>query len=323
MRTLQNWRSRAPGEDSLPLGRPRHSEAERRRALFAVRREIRAQGNVGWRPIAHALGETIPLRLVQESTRVWKRRFALRRARKREALRTHVEILGRDVLWSIDETQLGRTRKRKVEGVVVREGASQKIFGKSLGPPAKGEDVVGSLDRAKEERGSLPLVISSDNGPPFCNEHVEKYLLANHVIHLRNLPHTPEHNAWVERGIRELKEETGLESDTKIEDVDRVAIQIAAAIARLNDNRLRGSLGFQTASSFDAALPRRYNASVRENFFAAVQKELRAAPLAAPRARECRRAQREIIFQNLERLGLIRRTRGGAPYPAPKCEIIS
>ena len=29
------------------------------------------------------------------------------------------------------------------------------------------------------------------------------------VVHLLSLPHTPQHNAWVERGNRDLKEESG------------------------------------------------------------------------------------------------------------------
>lgn len=36
-----------------------------------------------------------------------------------------------------------------------------------------------------------------------------------------------------------------------------------------------------------------------------------------------RRAERETVFRMIERLGLARRTRGGAPVPSPETEGIS
>ena len=45
----------------------------------------------------------------------------------------------------------------------------------------------------------------SDNGPENENTEVTAWLEQNQVIHLKNLPHTPQHNASCERSHRDLK----------------------------------------------------------------------------------------------------------------------
>jgi len=44
-----------------------------------------------------------------------------------------------------------------------------------------------------------------DNGPANRNELVCSYLRAERVIVLWNVPHTPQHNAWIENQHGELK----------------------------------------------------------------------------------------------------------------------
>jgi hypothetical protein len=54
-------------------------------------------------------------------------------------------------------------------------------------------------------RGELPLALAVDRGSQYENEDVRDYLDRRQVVLLPRLPRTPQHNAWSERGIRELK----------------------------------------------------------------------------------------------------------------------
>jgi transposase InsO family protein len=51
------------------------------------------------------------------------------------------------------------------------------------------------------------LILSTDNGPAYTSEGCERHLLALEVVHLKNTPHTPQHNAFAERAVREIKDE--------------------------------------------------------------------------------------------------------------------
>ena len=51
----------------------------------------------------------------------------------------------------------------------------------------------------------LPSLPCSDNGPENVNQLVDGWLEDPAVIHLKNLPDIPQHNAWSERGMAELK----------------------------------------------------------------------------------------------------------------------
>ena len=59
------------------------------------------------------------------------------------------------------------------------------------------------LIRAANVRGSDPLVVMSDRGPENMAEETQEYLASRLIVHLPNLPYTPEHNARNERAHRD------------------------------------------------------------------------------------------------------------------------
>lgn len=165
----------------------------------------------GWRTLRmHLHKPDVPTALLQESLSALKERAARRERQRRERMRDHLAVLARDAMWSQDATHLGRNGGRSVEGQVVKDVASTRNLAVWIGPPAKGHELVLMLLRTVEERGCWPLVWVSDNGPCNVEAELEALLRMHHVIHLRNLPRTPQHNTWIERGFRELKAETGL-----------------------------------------------------------------------------------------------------------------
>src|SRR5262249_25450693 len=130
----------------------------------------------------------------------------------------HVRVLARDVLWSLDAAQPCRTPEgAAMKSSVLRESASRRNIGLTLGQTVTGSGVVSLLEAVRFERGGLPLVLASDNGSENVNEDVEAYLAKKRVVHLRSLPRTPQHNAWAERAIGELRQDSGLRADLRIE----------------------------------------------------------------------------------------------------------
>jgi len=73
----------------------------------------------------------------------------------------------------------------------------------------------------------------------------------------------------------------------------------------------------------DDLLPRWYALVDRETFYAAARSAIDAAVLGCSTARARRTAEREAIYQTMERFELISRTRGGAPLQAEKREGVS
>ena len=82
---------------------------------------------------------------------------------------------------------------------------------------------------------------------PHDRSHDSRALLARErVVHLRSLPRTPQHNAWVERANGELKLETGLGKGTVLASSEAAGEALSAAGARLAD-RPRPCLGGRTS----------------------------------------------------------------------------
>lgn len=320
MRTLENWQ-RGDREPSVAPGRPAHSASLRRHALFAVARELRRQGQeTGWRGIHNALGLAIPVRLVQESVGALKRRRRARAQAAQARRRVQMRVRAREVIWSADGTHLGRHEGRKLEGQVIRDAGSARIVGISLGASACGQDVVRILESARIERGGLPLVLATDNGPAYRSRALEKYLRLHRVVHLLNLPRTPQHNAWAERAIGEIKQDCRWEAS---EGIQTLAAALEGARRRLDHHRLRASRGYRTAATCDFEMGRGYHLVGRENFYDEVHRALRKARRRPQGWRKTRLAQREEIFVTLEKFGLVERSRGGVPTQARQGEIKS
>jgi transposase InsO family protein len=161
------------------------------------------------------------------------------------------------------------------------------------------------------ERGALPLVLATDNGSIYTRKDVETWLVGHGVVHLLSLPHTPQHNAWVERTNRELKEETDLGRGGVVKSADEVRERVETARRRLDDVRMRARLNHRTAATADAAAATWYDRTTRERFYATVCRRIDEALQGLESDRARRKARREVVHASLEELGLIKRTRGG------------
>lgn len=315
----------ASGVHPRPVGRPAHCDAVRWMAAKKIREQLEVQGfTAGWRSVSKALKE-VPTRLVQKLVPVCKAGDRARRARAAAAQRVSVRVHQRDAVWSIDATHLGRDGEEAQQGEVIKDLATTRVVGVSLGSVATGADVVRILEQSKAERGAVPFVLCHDNGKAYCCGLVSRWCRENGIVELLNEPHTPQHNAACERGIGELKEECVLGSGCKLERIQgrlwvgdaelwgapRWCRDVQAALQRLNRGRLRGSRGYKTAEQLDRETPSAESWACRESFHQAACSAIEDAVRDACTARARRRATREAIYRTLERFGMVTRTRGG------------
>jgi hypothetical protein len=311
-RTARDWKRKAILGRSKP-GRPRRPRAQRREAFDRVAQEAERRGRApGWRLAHDVLG--IPVRLAQETVRTFKR---LQRRRAREgamARRVSVKVHYRDVLWAEDGAQFGRIAGEPFLAEVLRDVATMKTLAVTTGPAPTGDDITALLHCMKSDRGTLPLVLGVDNGGAQKSDDVARYCEKEMVVVLRNHPRTPQHNAFVERAIRELREESGLAADTELRDEAEGTDRLQAAWRRIDNRHKRPRHGYRTASEVDATTPGWYPLVDRARFYAAARKAIEEAVSACSRPRARRLAEREAIFRTLEDFGLITRTRGGQPF---------
>ena len=308
--TLRRWERAAEEAERPPPGRPSRSPGEHIRARELVSAVLDEQGwSAGEGPVRRALGARLSLRLVRRALAELKRE---RRCRHRAALvrqRRSIQVNARDALWSQDATHLGRDQHgRAVLAEVIREVASTRTLEIAVGPAAAATDVIAALERARMARGTLPLVWATDNGPPYVSAELARYLAGHQVIHLQSLPRTPQHNAWAEHGMRELKDEAELEQHH-----GTVALHASLLLARerLDRNRPRRSRGWRTAVQADLEARAAEDVVPRARFYAAARCAIDAAVLHSRSRLERRRATRAAILLCMERFGLITRNRAG------------
>jgi hypothetical protein len=308
------------------------------RARGLVRGELERQGwSAGEGPVHRALRGAVPLRLVR---RVLGERKAERRGRierEERERRTRIEVRAGDALWCLDATQLGRevgaALGPAVQAEVVRDVASGRTLGVSVGRAATAAEVIALLEQVAKERGGLPLVLVTDNGAAYSSEGFEAWLAEREVVHLRSLPGTPQHNPWAERGMWELKTEAGLglrgvgggSSRTKggLVDAAKACARLMAAVGRLDGERPRRSRGWRTAARMDRDL-RPWNRLTRlSSLWKKVRGALARAALGSKPGRARRLAEREAILVTLERCGLLKRNRGGCQPPQREAAGVS
>lgn len=319
-RTLRNWRSSANRQNIPKMGRPSYSEEAHKFAMWVVGREIRRQQYPGWRPIAAAY-EGVPVRLVQYYVSLFKASQQKRIENRKKQNRIGTQVLARNAIWSQDGAHLGRIGNRPIEGQVIKDRAPLKTVGVIVGPPANANTIVPLLAQLKKSRG-LPFVLSTDNGSPYCNDIVKTFLENEKVIHLRSLPHTPEHNGAAEIIIRELKRISMLGGGVNLTSVEDTYSLLTKKVDDLDANRLLGSKGFKTANQLDDSVPG-VQEQDRDRFYTICLTRMQQAAAPVKNAREARRIEREMIFCTLEDFGLITRTRNGRPYTPQKTEIFS
>ncbi len=327
-RTLRNWEAAAVRiGPSRPPGRPR-------RAAVAVRRARWIVARIWWpllppcdgaRTVEAELerrGIEMSTALVQELVSALKQRRARTHRRRIERERASVKVKLRDTLWSVDDTPLGRDVQGATHGIVVRETAAPKTLWTSVGPPPTGEELVRILEATAEERGCWPLVASFDRGAANRSWVVRECLESHGVILLFNVPHTPEHNPFVEHAIGDLQCACGLDakSELPVEELPRSRDDLARRLAHameLLDNTPRRSLGGMTPEEIDSQTPRAEDRVCRESFYRDTCAALAIVAEQPLRARDRYRAQREAILRKLAEYGLVDRTNGAGRSSRP------
>lgn len=320
-RTLENWVHASTRPTPRRVGRPGPTAEERRAAQWAVAGLARMDRRVSCRCVRALLQDRFRTRVLDEATRQWKQ-HGVRKVQRRIAIRrVKITVHAPDVIWGMDGSHMGRTpESAPVECQATRDRCSRRTLGLALGRPACGRDVVHILQAIIQRTGRRPLVFASDNGSNFTSEEVEAYLKEQQIVHLRNVPHTPQHNAASERGLGELKEISGLGKGVVIEDLRAAALRLQSAWHVLDHHHARPALGGQTAEECYQAGPQGVTMPDRELFYRSVCDAQEAAVAAAPNARARRIAMREATFATLERFTLITRTRGGVLFRAIECE---
>ena len=348
-----------------PPWRPARFDAESDELVARVEGAWRAQGtSSGERVVFEALGCEVPMRLVRCILRKLKAEHRVCARKRIESERVHVEVLARDAVWCLDATHLGRDESGEVQGEVLKDVCTSSLLMVSVGRPSTSAELIAALQPIFETRGAWPLVLMTDNGSIYCSEEFEAFLMDRGIVHLRNEPHTPQHNAVAERAHGEIKSETGLGKGSRLESLPCERLTIVEAqqgaqgefaepsqcpvwvqdagaartqvinekhlprwwcdvrdcVDRLNHNRLRATRGYRTAAELDRTGPRAETLVSREDFLRVARFTIELALHDASNARARRRARREAIYCTLETFGLVTRTRGGVPWPAPKVE---
>ena len=322
LRTLRNWKKQDPAARVAPPGRPRLSEREREQAREAVRAELERKGwGAGEEPIWRALGGALPRARVRAALQELKTQRRQRLCKEAQERRVSIEVSAADALWSLDATHLGRDQEGKaVWGEVLRDVASTRTIEVAVGPAACGAEVVTLLDNAVLARGSVPLVLVTDNGSAYRCELVADWCRTRKVLHLFSLPRTPQHNAWAEHGMRELKEDAALGKGVLVHDIEWARERLVRSRDRLDGARLRRSRGWRTAREADAQAPHWAELVDREAVFENASCEIERTVLDSMNERARRRAVREAILGTLEHFSVITRTRGGRPLNARNAE---
>jgi transposase InsO family protein len=316
-RAVRYWLHAEGGASSPKTGRPPYPDDVRWQVFRIVLRLWRElPERAGWRTVLAAAGGMLPVRLVQESLREIKRIYRARLARGRARRRQSVRVLAANVLWHMDATQVGRTPDgAEVQAQAVRDAARPTVLATTVGPVVTADDALRALLAAILVAGALPLVLVTDNGSAYTSVVFTTLLRALRIVHLRNLPRTPEHNARAERVFRDWKDDEELGRGVLLPDVDTAAVRVGRAC----DAQER--LAALTQRPLPLTLV--YTDEQRERFYRAVRRRVRGAVLPDQTARERRLAEREAIHAVLEEHRLIQRTRGGAPLVARKTEEVS
>jgi transposase InsO family protein len=339
VRTLRCWRERA-AEAPAVMGRPPHTEDERRAALPLVLSAWESQGKSSGRgrvlKALQRMGRKVSESLVREHLRDIKAAHQRVLARRREAERVHVTVHARDALWSQDASHMARAEEGKVEALAVKDVAAVKVVGTSVGGPTRGMDVRALLERIELERGTLPFVLGMDRGPANRDRELLAWLRKRSVIVLFNVPRTPQHNAPIESFWSELKLELDALGELQMPIADasqgprslseagvqtktgHFRVCVPRLVARLNTQRVRPSRGGYTADELDRILPHAEDLVDRACFYDTACAAIERAVQGITNARARQRAEREAIWRTLEEFGLVTRTRGRRPTVALK-----
>jgi transposase InsO family protein len=227
-----------------------------------------------------------------------RRRFE----RKRAHNRTSVIVNQPGTVCAMD----GATLKKGEDFVVYRDRGSLSVNAESCSGPLKSADTINVLTILKAKK-RLPLVVCTDNGSPLCSKDVETFLSDNKVVHLKSLPHVPQHNGSAEQAVNDFK---------KLVKDGNAPIR---ACDILNKNRLREALDWMTPEQAEKSNLKLYTDEERAMFYEAVSNAKEAAVLGILSAKEKRKAERKAILQTMEEFSLIKIiTRRSTPSAKPE-----
>jgi hypothetical protein len=297
VRTLWTWEHAAPKSP----GRPKCAEKNRQAARAAVHELLAQTGAMGGRAAWERLGRAHPLRVVRAVVKEWKlsRRTAARDRREDE--RQHMEVLVRGAVWCLDATHVGRDAEGKsVMEEVVRDECSRDYAG-------VGASVLGTLEKAAAQNG-WPLLVREDNGGENQAPEVVARLKKEKVIVLPNLPRVPQHNPRAERGMRELKEITGLGKGCVVVREEAEA-DLEWACGVLNA-KPRACFDWKSSDQACAEIDWWYSRVSRDEIYTAVCAARQQAVQGVKGKRAQRSAEREATFAVLEQFHIIKRWRG-------------
>lgn len=334
-RTFRNWRALVE-RSAKPRRRGRKptppEEIERVRALVET-----ALKEIGWTAgedtLKRALdqaGKKASRRVIRTVLRELKASRRQRIGEEAAARRQTLTVTMRDAVWAQDGAELERNADGVVSTEVIRELATASIEGVAPHEDAPStDDVIDAFEAAAKARGGYPLICSTDNGSVYASKRFKKHLRKRGVVHLKNLPRTPQHNAFAERAVRELKEEalwcqraSSLAVPTpgsRASATEAWSAILDTARGRLRQ-RPRASRHGLSSQQLDTELPKAYDRVDRRVFYAAVQEALAAARRAHRKPRARRLAERAAILDTAVHFGLIEVHRGGVRLHRVKAE---
>ena len=314
---MRRWK-KAAGEAPKRLGRPPHGPQVRERVKEELLKMIRFLGWAGWRVFDAVLD--LPTRLIQAWLKFLKAEHRRRQRLREQRARKGVKVLYQGVLLGQDSTHVGNTDDGKSWAEVFKDPATLELQVAGDGLPLNAKSQVGHLEALKAE-ARLPLVHMTDNGSGNVNGLSEAWLKGNQVVHLRSLPHTPQHNGVTERGIGEAKQEGSFGKYRRLQE-QRQGVGVFRAILRRISRRPRASRGWKTPQQLQAQLPHWSQRVTRQEFYSTTCDNIQTATVGLS-GRAFRLARREAIFRTLEWFGLILRTKGGQQVQALKPDNIS
>lgn len=157
----------------------------------------------------------------------------------------------------------------------------------------------------------------------------EAYLESHRIVHLRNVPRTPEHNPNTERSHRDLKSALAVPAGSAGLVLDRAVWRERVFEARNFENHglRRESLGGLTAAEYSRTVPSWYDdaahETLREDFYETTRQAVAQALLGVESAHARQVIERETKLAVMEQFNLIRRTRSDAFPRRRKPEGIS
>lgn len=307
---------------SSSLGRPSTPIALRLKYVKLVSRAWLKLGKPGSRPVCVELKSIVPTYFVRRYVAQLKKKQKRKYYKYKRENANRYEVICKNAVWTQDGTHLGRLNKNKkaVEGQVIKDRGTLRLIDLTIGEAANQDDVIEQLKNLNRERG-LPLVFMTDNGSCYVGSKVEQYLKDQSVVHMRNLPRTPQHNGAAESCMRELKKHSMLGKGTIVESELECLVPLIEAVNVMNNYKRYGSKKYMTSQELELCYDNGHTVISRKKFYEQYLKFKREIDEEVCDKHTKRMLEREMIYRLLEENGLITITRGRALNAYQKAEV--